>query len=288
MVLVIHDRHVGSAEDILFGEEPAEIIRGFTNSRKIDVVDETTVVGEGPGGILTDDSIDGGYSSNHGYTKKDTLPDDSLALLNTSDEDEIVDFAYKYGEGAVIYSSIPLDYYLGGALPNFKNIYAPNVLQFAASLITDGYNTIQGTNSSEIIAGTANNDTLEGKDGNDTIFGLYGDDKIEGGSGADTLWGGSGNDTYIYRSKNDSPAGAGDIIKDYTENEQFDLSDITSTFNIVPSFTGSTGPPEVTFNSNTKLLQMDTDADAVADMEITLENYSGSFTEGTYENGMLA
>jgi len=32
---------------------------------------------------------------------------------------------------------------------------------------------------------------------------------------------------------------------------------------------------------------MDTDADAVADMEITLENYSGSFTEGTYENGVL-
>ena len=32
---------------------------------------------------------------------------------------------------------------------------------------------------------------------------------------------------------------------------------------------------------------MDIDSDSVADMEITLENYSGSFDEGTYENGIL-
>ena len=195
-------------------------------------------------------------------------------------------FAYKYGEGAVIYSSIPLDFYLNGYKPNFKDIYAPNVLQFAASLVTDGYNTIQGTNNNDIVAGTANNDTLKGLDGNDTIYGLYGDDKIEGGAGADTITGGSGSDVYIYRSESDSPVGAGDIIKGYEENEQFDISDITSTFNIVPSFTGGS-TPEVTYNSSTKLLQLDLDSDASADMEVTLENYSGSFDEGTYENGVL-
>ena len=278
MILVIHDRQVGNAENILFGEEPADIVRKFTNSRAIDVVDENTVVGEGPGGLLTDTSIDGGNSSNHGYTKKDTLPDDSLALLTTSDENEIVDFAYRYGEGAVIYSSIPLDFYLGGTMPNFKDIYAPNILQFAASLITDGYNTIEGTDSNEVIAGTANDDTLKGFDGNDTIFGLYGDDKIEGGEGADTITGGSGSDIYIYRSKADSPAGSGDIIKDYQQDEQFDISDITSAFNIVSSFTGS-NTPEVTFNSNTKLLQMDLDSDSVADMEVTLENFTADIID---------
>ena len=285
MILVIHDRQVGNAENILFGEEPAEIIRGSSYSRKIDVVDENTVVGEGPGGLLTDTSIDGGNSSNHGYTKKDTLPDDSLALLNNSDEDQIVDFAYKYGSGAVIYSSIPLDYYLGGAMPNFKDIYAPNVLQFAASLITDGYNTIQGTNSSEIIAGTANDDTLKGLDGNDTIFGLYGDDKIEGGAGADMLKGGSGSDVYIYKSLSDSPAGSGDTITDFDEtNDRINIRDITTTFNIVPSFTGNTSTHEVVYNANTKLLQMDADGDKVADMEITLENYTGTFDYGTNES----
>ena len=282
MILVIHDRQVGNAENILFGEEPADIVRKFTNSRAIDVVDENTVVGEGPGGFLTDSSIDGGNSSNHGYTKRETLPEDSLALLTTSDEDEVVDFAYKYGEGAVIYSSIPLDFYLGGYKPNFKDIYAPNILQFAASLVTDGYSTIQGTNNNDIVSGTANNDTLEGLDGNDTIFGFYGDDKIEGGAGADTITGGSGSDVYIYRNESDSPVGAGDIIKGYEENEQFDISALTSTFNIVPSFTGGS-TPEVTYNSNTKLLQLDLDSDAAADMEVTLENYSGSFEEGTYQ-----
>ena len=282
MILVIHDRQVGNAENILFGEEPADIVRKFTNSRAIDVVDENTVVGEGPGGFLTDSSIDGGNSSNHGYTKRETLPEDSLALLTTSDEDEVVDFAYKYGEGAVIYSSIPLDFYLGGYKPNFKDIYAPNILQFAASLVTDGYSTIQGTNNNDIVSGTANNDTLEGLDGNDTIFGFYGDDKIEGGAGADTITGGSGSDVYIYRSQSDSPVGAGDIIKGYEENEQFDISALTPTFNIVPSFTGGS-TPEVTYNSNTKLLQLDLDSDAAADMEVTLENYSGSFEEGTYQ-----
>ena len=287
MVLVIHDRQVGNAENILFGEEPAEIIRGFSNGRKIDVIDETTVIGEGPGGFLTDNSIDNGNYSNHGYTKKDTLPDDSLALLNTSNEDQIVDFAYKYGEGAVVYSSIPLDFYLGGYLPNFKDIYAPNVLQFAASLITDGYSTIQGTNSSEIIAGTANDDVLEGRDGNDTLFGLFGDDILNGGAGADILNGGSGRDVYIFKSLSDSPAGFGDTIKDFNDtNDKIDISNITTTFNLVSSFTGNTSTHEVVYNASTKLLQMDADGDRAADMELTLENYTGSFEEGAYSSSV--
>ena len=74
---------------------------------------------------------------------------------------------------------------------------------------------------------------------------------LEGGSGADTLWGGSGSDIYVYSNKEDSPAGSGDIIKDYEQDEQFDISNLTTTFNIVSSFTGST-TPEVTFNAATK------------------------------------
>ena len=271
MILVIHDRQVGNAENILFGEEPAEIERKFTNSRKIDIIDETTVLGEGPGGFLTDTSIDGGNSSNHGYTKKDTLPDDSIALLDTSDRDEIVDFAYKYGEGAVIYSSIPLDFYLNGYKPNFKDIYAPNILQFAASLITDGFNIIQGTESNDIVAGTANNDTLKGLGGNDTIFGLYGDDKLVGGSGADTLSGGSGSDKFIYNSTSDSPSNSGDTITDFTSYDKLDLTSFSSS----PSVTA--------FNSSTKLLQIDSDQDSIADMEITLTNYSSVVDDTIFE-----
>ncbi len=286
MILVIHDRQVGNAENILFGEEPADIVRKFTNSRAIDVVDENTVVGEGPGGLLTDSSIDGGNSSNHGYTKKETLPEDSLALLSTSDGDEIVDFAYRYGQGAVIYSSIPLDFYLGGYMANFKDIYAPNILHFAASLVTDGYTTIEGTESSEILAGSADNDTLKGLEGNDTIFGLFGNDKIEGGEGADTLIGGSGRDMFIYQNVNDSPIGGGDTIKDFDgENDIINISNLASSLNIVPSFTGSKN--EGTWNSNTKILQLDIDGDTNADMELTLESYTSAITYNNFDESII-
>jgi hypothetical protein len=43
---------------------------------------------------------------------------------------------YPYGEGRVIYSTIPLDYYLGGSGPNpprdnFNTVYLPNVIGWA-------------------------------------------------------------------------------------------------------------------------------------------------------------
>src|SRR5207249_212674 len=43
---------------------------------------------------------------------------------------------YGFGSGMVIYSSIPLDYYLqgSGSIPAFADIYAPNVIAYAASL----------------------------------------------------------------------------------------------------------------------------------------------------------
>jgi Ca2+-binding RTX toxin-like protein len=285
----MHDRAVGSAENVLFGEEPANIVRGWHSSKAIEVIDHTTVLAEGPGGILTDNSLDNGSSSSHGYTYIDTLPEsDSLALLTNAYSNEAVDFAYKYGEGAVIYSTIPLDFYLSSSLvPDMKNIYAPNMIQFGASLLLDGYKTLQGTNNADIVVGTANDDVLEGRDGNDTLFGLFGDDILNGGAGADILYGGSGDDVYIFNSLSDSPAGFGDTIKDFNgTNDKIDISNITTTFNLVSSFTGNTSTHEVVYNASTKLMQMDANGDRAADMEVTLENYTGSFDEGTYSSSV--
>ena len=289
LVMIMHDRAVGSAENVLFGEEPANIVRGWHSSKAIEVIDHTTVLAEGPGGILTDNSLDNGSSSSHGYTYIDTLPEsDSLALLTNAYSNEAVDFAYKYGEGAVIYSTIPLDFYLSSSLvPDMKNIYAPNMIQFGASLLLDGYKTLQGTNNADIVVGTANDDVLEGRDGNDTLFGLFGDDILNGGAGADILNGGSGRDVYIFNSLSDSPAGFGDTIKDFNgTNDKIDISNITTTFNLVSSFTGNTSTHEVVYNASTKLMQMDANGDRAADMEVTLENYTGSFDEGTYSSSV--
>jgi len=268
-----------------FGEEPANIIRSFSNSADIDVVDNTTVLAEGPGGILTDTSIDQGFSSSHGYTKEETLPDDSLALLNNGIDDRLVDFVYKYGDGAVIYSTIPLDFYLGSSYgaqfrPNFKDIYAPNIIQFGASLILDGYTTLEGTDGNDTIAGTANNDTLLGKGGSDIIFGLYGDDKIEGGVGNDTLSGGSGNDTFIYTSKDDGA----DTISDFTSNEKIDVSNIASgLFTLVTSNFSGTGVTEARYNASSKVLELDADGDSFSDVLISLPNYTDTISTENFD-----
>ncbi|HUR55183.1 MAG TPA: pre-peptidase C-terminal domain-containing protein, partial [Gemmataceae bacterium] len=51
----------------------------------------------------------------------------------TGDPTHAVTFAYAYGSGTVIYSSIPLDYYRQFGGNNFGDVYAPNVLAYAAT-----------------------------------------------------------------------------------------------------------------------------------------------------------
>jgi Ca2+-binding RTX toxin-like protein len=64
-----------------------------------------------------------------------------------------------------------------------------------------------GTAGDDSIQGSDSRDMLEGLAGNDVLFGGYGDDTLDGGAGNDVLyggfsgtfdWAGSGNDTYIF------------------------------------------------------------------------------------------
>ena len=140
MVLIVHDRRVTEAAAMI----PGGAGIAFTRSPGVDIDISTpgTLVTDGPGGTLDDTSLDGGTYSYHGYAALATLPQGAVPLLNTGDPDHVVTFAYPYGEGWVIYSSIPLDYYLfggGGGVPfNFREIYAPNVIAYAASLFGSG------------------------------------------------------------------------------------------------------------------------------------------------------
>jgi len=138
LVLVIHDRYVSNAESILPGGATFDIIRDFTDDANIEILDDTTLVTNGPGGMLDDTSLDGGTSSSHGYAVVGTLPGDGTFILSRTSPDEIVSFSYPFGSGAVYYSSIPLDYYLAGAGPatvvaNMTGIYAVNVVEYAVS-----------------------------------------------------------------------------------------------------------------------------------------------------------
>jgi hypothetical protein len=138
MVLIIHDRFVTSANTILPGGEGFSIIREeFTDAANIDILDATTLVTNGPGGLLDNASLDNGNLSSHGFVVDGTLPGSSVRILSRTDPGQIVTMCYQYGAGAVIYSTIPLDYYLDvhdtdlGA--NMANIYAPNVVAYGLS-----------------------------------------------------------------------------------------------------------------------------------------------------------
>jgi hypothetical protein len=136
LVLIIHDRFVEDAESILPGGSGFEIIREpFGDGANIDIVDNTTLVTNGPGGVLDNGSLDGGFFSNHGFAVAGSLPGDSVQILSRTNPSELVTMCYGFGAGAVVYSTIPLDHYLDNLGPNPANdnlrlIYAPNVVAY--------------------------------------------------------------------------------------------------------------------------------------------------------------
>ena len=136
-VLIMHDRQVGNAEANLPGD-PGNIVRETgAGGRIIDVLDDTTCVTNGPGGVVNDATLDGGNLSNHGFTLGNTIPAGGSGILSRTDPNQLVTFSYPFGAGHVIYSSIPLDFYLGGGSA-FATIYAPNVICYAQDLRVAG------------------------------------------------------------------------------------------------------------------------------------------------------
>ena len=133
-VLVLHDRFVSGAGSVLPGS-PGVFIRDFTDGANINIVDNTTVVTNGPGGVITNSSLDGGNSSNHGYVLASTIPPGARGILSTGDLTHLVTYSYGFGQGKVVYSTIPLDFYLGGsgsaALNQNMRNYAANVVTYA-------------------------------------------------------------------------------------------------------------------------------------------------------------
>lgn len=138
-VLMIHDRYVTDGELILPGGESFDVVREeFVGQQEIEVADGSTVMTNGPGGTIGATTLDGGCLSSHGFTVAGTLPGDARVILTRNDPGQVVTFAYGFGAGAVIYSSIPLDFYLGtstcGPSVAMRNIYAVNAIAYAVTL----------------------------------------------------------------------------------------------------------------------------------------------------------
>src|SRR5262249_18953298 len=83
---------------------------------------------------ITNSNLDGGGNSSHGYAFASSLPSTATLLLSNGTPDHIVDFAYRFGKGYVVYSTIPLDFQLQFGGP-FVSIYAVNVVSYAVDLL---------------------------------------------------------------------------------------------------------------------------------------------------------
>jgi hypothetical protein len=132
LVLVIHDREVGDAATILPAGAGFAISRDFAEGTDINIRDGSTVVTAD----LDNNSLDGGNLSDHGFALDTTLPTRAKLILSSTSSNRIVTFCYPVGKGAVIYSTIPLDFYLSGLGTNppsdsMRNIYARNVVKYA-------------------------------------------------------------------------------------------------------------------------------------------------------------
>lgn len=149
LVLLIHDRKVNGASAILPGGAGIQSVRGA--GRDVDVVDDSTAVTHGPGGVINNTALDGARNSEHGFLRAASLPVGARTILSRPAPKQSVVTSYEHGKGNVIYSSVPLDYYAGimpictrfswdqqyQACLIIVNVYAPNVIHFAVQLASN-------------------------------------------------------------------------------------------------------------------------------------------------------
>ena len=136
MTLVFHDRAVTNlTAQILPGGAGIAFTRDTASpaADNINIATSGTLITDGPGGVLDNSSLDVGGSSSHGYADEPSLPAGAINILSRPTSSEVVTFAYPYGAGWVVYSTIPLDFFLEGYGPAaFRDIYAPNVVAFGS------------------------------------------------------------------------------------------------------------------------------------------------------------
>jgi len=272
-ILLIQDRHVTNANNMLLGES-ATITRSFggydhgiggTNDDtdfRTELND--TLLYNGAAGTLTNNTLDGGGHTDHGHITNLGTGEVGIGHRGINDypngESYNNAFAYKYGSGLVYYDTYPMDLWDGSGVESTytssstlssggSQTYNENLIQWAASLYYDGASQINGTS------------------GADTILGTMGDDVIYGGGAADTLWGGEGADTFKYEATTDSNTTTVDTILDFNaSDDSIDISDITNSVTKVISGTQ---------------LQLDTNGDSTTDMYINLTGFTGTVDDIT-------
>ena len=264
-ILLIQDRSPQTANAMLLGES-ATITRdtdGTNNDTDFRTELNDTLIYNGAAGTLTNNTLDGGSHTDHGYITNLGTGEVGIGHRGTNNptpngESYNNAFAYKYGSGLVYYDTYPMDLWDGTGVnstytssSNLQNggaqTYNENLIHWAASLYYDGASQINGTDSADEIYGTMGDDTIFSKDG------------------GDDLWGGAGADTYIYKQTNQSDPNSNDTIIDFNYSEdKIDISAITSGASVSRTLTNGT------------LFKLDTDNNGTYEMQWDLEGYTGT------------
>jgi Ca2+-binding RTX toxin-like protein len=147
----------------------------------------------------------------------------------------------------------------------------------------DGNDTLVGGTGGDFMYGGANLDVLRGGDDGDRLFGgsfgdtLQGDgsnDTLTGGAGQDSMTGGTGVDRFVWTDITDGGLGEdADVISDFaTGEDKLNLSAISGlTWIDTAAFSNVAGQVRQATSGGTTVISVDTDGNAVADMEIVLQ-----------------
>lgn len=134
-VLIIADSNVQGGEQLLPGLTGEHLVQN--GDSHIDFVHDSGLIANGPGGTLTDTTLDGGAWSNDGYVLDSELNSSVVRVQTTNDPNHVISFAYAYGAGAVYYTTVPLSEYLPQAnrtdLVKAMEDYAENIVSWAVA-----------------------------------------------------------------------------------------------------------------------------------------------------------
>lgn len=152
----------------------------------------------------------------------------------------------------------------------------------SASALTGSHAVnILGSDGLDVLNGGAADDTISGAAGNDEISAGGGNDRILGGMGMDCITGGLGDDVFVFNTAADSPAGTADRITDFRNGGANDTIELSAILGGAGAFIGNaafSGAQEIRYDQAGAhtMVQIDTDSDGTADMEIQLDDFVGA------------
>ena len=201
--------------DILVGGSGADILMGgsgndqlFGLAQRPDIVEGASITDHLDGG-LGDDLLVGSL-----YTVFDGGAGADSAIVQSGRSTGAILFEYGAFQGGRQYD-ILVNGLVAGSIRGIEN------LTFHAGNFDD---QITGGRGFDKLYGLLGSDRLKGGAGDDVLDGGGGRDRLEGGLGSDVLNGGLGEDIFRFRTVQESQAGLADLITDFSDDDQIDLS----------------------------------------------------------------